>query len=191
MLEDKSTTTTYSYPLRSSTTLLVIQIILVQVSLMLITSLASIVFVRFSNITVFTRSFEIINLLAIFGLQVVNVLATVIMFLSWLHTVYLVKPDQIVEQRGILNIKETIYSTDPAPEVMVFQSLFGRLCNYGTLEIINPLLSEHFRVENIPHPYFYASIIKNDDVIEKRRQIRYFPLRDMFKTESMPRTLEV
>lgn len=170
----------YSYPLRSSTSLLFLQIFFTQLSLIIVILLIHFSLGSFNRVTNFSWSLDVLQLVVILIGQSGAAIFAMIAFLRWLSTIYLIQPEQIVIKRGIISIEEDIFSTEPIVEVKVKQSWLGRICNYGTLEITNPLVRNDFSLDCIPHPFFYASVIQDQELNlhNQNGHKMYIPFRD-------------
>ena len=84
-------------------------------------------------------------------------------------------PYEIIEENGIIRIVETAFSTERIETVKVSQNLWGRIFNYGTLIVYNPVLKADLTLFNIPAPYKYAEIIESR---EAKETVRFFPKRE-------------
>lgn len=82
--------------------------------------------------------------------------------ISWVVTRYELREGEIRFRYGILFTEEKIYIIKYAQEVVCDQSLFGRIFNYGTIQIYNPVLKETVYLDSVPDPHKYVEIIKED-----------------------------
>lgn len=125
----------YSYPIRTSTAIVVFRIIGTQLFIGLLSLLITLPIVAYKE--VIDNYIPIIMLYAFIQLfiQTLDMALIVTTFLSWINLVYIIRPDEIVRQKGIWNIKESAYSTERVEQVTVYQSFWGRLFNYGTIKI--------------------------------------------------------
>lgn len=82
--------------------------------------------------------------------------------IKWISNHYEINKREIRHCHGILSKKEEIYLCDFAQEVEYSQTLFGRIFNYGTVDIFNPAVKETIVLDSIPNPAKYAEIIKTN-----------------------------
>ena len=80
--------------------------------------------------------------------------------LSWITTRYELRGPEIRFKYGILFTEEKIYLVKYSQEVVCDQSLLGRIFNYGTIQIYNPVLKETIYIDAIPDPKRYTEMIK-------------------------------
>lgn len=93
----------------------------------------------------------------------INLFKVIFMFfatLRWLFCTYQIKDNEIHLRTGILNQKEKVYICSHTQEVTFRQGLFGRIFNYGSVDIYDPALNEIIYLQFIPDPSKYAEIIK-------------------------------
>jgi len=82
--------------------------------------------------------------------------------IKWISSTYEIRTHEIRHKYGILNKKEKIFLCDLAQEVSLSQNLFGKIFNFGTIEIFNPAIKEVIILEGIPNPEKYAEIVKKN-----------------------------
>jgi putative membrane protein len=87
---------------------------------------------------------------ALFGVLDVGVIGVVI--LSWLRVTYVISPDEIVIQKGLLRADEQIHELDRVEAIEVKQTLWGRLFNYGNIYVRGPGFPEPLVLLGVTDP---------------------------------------
>jgi len=82
--------------------------------------------------------------------------------LRWVTTHYTIGKGEIRYKTGILAKNEKIYSCTLTQEVIYTQSFWGRIFNYGTIEVYNPAIKETIYMDSIPDPNKYVDVIKQN-----------------------------
>lgn len=153
----------YSYPLRMSGVIVVFRIIGAQLIIGALSLLITLPLVAFKEtIDVYIPILTLYALLTLV-LQFFNMLSLVVIFLSWLNTVYIIHPEEIILQKGILHIKENIYPTKRIEEVIVDQGIWGRIFNYGSVTIHSPTYKDELVLQDISQPHTYAEVIRSSE----------------------------
>ena len=164
----------YSYYVRQSIFILIIRLILGEAFIGLLFFL-----VRFPVITNteplnFYYLSGIAYALVVAAIQIANIIIILYINLTWLRTTYTVRQKDIIVHRGIIHVTEVEYSTERIETVNVDQGIIGRIFNYGSVRVFNPVLKEDVVLENIPSPYLYAAVIANH---QPKEVVRFFPQR--------------
>jgi uncharacterized membrane protein YdbT with pleckstrin-like domain len=73
---------------------------------------------------------------ALMVLAVFPVVHFIIRYLNWYNTQYIVTNRRVMEIRGVINKRASDSSLEKVNDVVLEQSILGRLLNYGTVEII-------------------------------------------------------
>ena len=73
---------------------------------------------------------------ALWLISLIPIAISVIKFFAWHNEVYAVTNDRIVQVEGILSRRVMDSSLQMVNDILLTQSLFGRMFNYGTIEII-------------------------------------------------------
>ncbi|MCF7847117.1 MAG: PH domain-containing protein [Candidatus Gracilibacteria bacterium] len=92
--------------------------------------------------------------------HLLNTAGIFILFVRWHTTQYFITPKEILIFRGIFSKKTSRYDIRGIQSAEVSQSLVGRLFNYGTLQVENPLLKTNVTLKNIAKPQFYISALE-------------------------------
>lgn len=115
---------------------------------------------------VFTFSPYIQNLIAplyvilFIAINILKVIFMIVTAFGWIATRYELREGEIRFKYGLIFINEKIYLSTYTQEVTCEQSFFGRLFNYGTIQIFNPVIKEAIYLDSIPNPHKYVEIIK-------------------------------
>jgi uncharacterized membrane protein YdbT with pleckstrin-like domain len=130
---DQSVPEIYSYPIRTSTAIVISRIITTQLFLAAISLLITLPIIAFtpeiSNYLPILMLYAFITL----GLQTINMVVIVTIFLSWINTIYIIRQNEIITQSGIWNVQEHHFATEHTQRITLKQSLWGKLFNFGTL----------------------------------------------------------
>lgn len=95
-------------------------------------------------------------------LSIVKALFMIFAAFAWISTRFEIHGDAIRFKRGILFTNEKVFMCTYTQEVTCSQSLWGRIFNYGTVEVFNPTIKETIYMDAIPNPHRYVEIIKNN-----------------------------
>lgn len=107
---------------------------------------------------------EIINPYFIIIFITVNILKIICMLITaceWVATRYELREGEIRFKYGMIFTNEKIYLCTYTQEVICSQSFLGRIFNYGTIEIFNPVIKEVIYIDSVPNPHKYVEIIKS------------------------------
>jgi uncharacterized membrane protein YdbT with pleckstrin-like domain len=74
--------------------------------------------------------------IALWVISLFPIAIALIKFFSWRNEVYAVTNDRIVQVEGLLSRRVFDSSLEKVNDILLTQSLFGRMFNYGTIEII-------------------------------------------------------
>lgn len=128
-----------------------------------------------------------------FLFYLIGLLLATVAIIDYFVVTYEISDEEIVVRRGIFNISEKRFSINNIERVQVYESLLGRMLNYGDILINNLISDEDINIYNVPNPSFYGekvfSTVKDDGVIEmvrdKPRNIRAFlnKMQSLRKTE--------
>lgn len=99
-------------------------------------------------------SFVVINIIKVFFISVGA--------LRFVTSKYEIAMDGIRFKYGIISRKEKTFVYTYMQEVTFSQDFWGRVFNFGTIEIYNPAVKEKIILDSIPNPSKYAEIIKKN-----------------------------
>lgn len=165
---------TFSYPVRTSLILLIVQLVVLQVVLGTASLLTRYPLIALADAIEPVMSAGFLYAVLTIGFQIFNLTFVIWMVLTWAQTMFIIRPKEIVIHRGIWRITENAYSTERIEEVDVDQSFLGRLFNYGTLRVYNPMLKMDLILPNIPDPHTYAEVVKRS---QSKEIVRFYPKR--------------
>jgi uncharacterized membrane protein YdbT with pleckstrin-like domain len=74
--------------------------------------------------------------IALWVISLIPIAIALVKFVAWRNEVYAVTNDRIVQIEGILSRRVFDSSLEKVNDILLTQSLFGRMFNYGTIEII-------------------------------------------------------
>jgi uncharacterized membrane protein YdbT with pleckstrin-like domain len=74
--------------------------------------------------------------IALWVISLIPIAIALAKFVAWRNEVYAVTNDRIVQIEGILSRRVFDSSLEKVNDILLTQSLFGRMFNYGTIEII-------------------------------------------------------
>lgn len=146
--------------IRQSISLLLTKILVIE------TVAALVVIIFHSLLFSFVLPSGTIHLITIFGMPIFVVLVTIKMLLSlyiiidWLNEYYEVSAHFIMHRRGVLYKHEEKYAIDQVAFIEINQGMLGRLCNYGSIRLLNMRRYEYLDMYLIHNPFRYAAIIK-------------------------------
>jgi uncharacterized membrane protein YdbT with pleckstrin-like domain len=80
--------------------------------------------------------------------------------LSWVYNYYIIELKNIIIRKGIIFSKEERFNMEQLQSVSVRQGLFGKIFNYGTIELHNPEMDKKVFLRSIPDPYQEAAFIE-------------------------------
>jgi membrane protein YdbS with pleckstrin-like domain len=148
---------TYSQPLRQSIAVVALRIGLLQV----VVGILGVLTISILGWLIDSRAL-LVNLLGIASIiyQTADAALVIIIVLQWLHTSYVITPQEVIITKGILNLQTTRYKSDKIVGVKIKQSFLGKLFNYGTLIFHSNDFDQDASIVNIPDPYRWSDIIR-------------------------------
>lgn len=93
-------------------------------------------------------------------LQIINTLFIISVVLRWAGLMYIIKPNELIIRIGIFNSKAVSYDLSALQAITLIQTWIGKIFNFGTIKLYNPVLKEDIYINNIHNPSRYAEIIK-------------------------------
>jgi hypothetical protein len=161
MEEQKSESGNYSYVLRQSTFFLIFRVLGVEVLM-----LTSHFFLRYlieQITTLFSFPFSIETLIVeAFSVQLINLYFLIVVVLSWVNEYYILNPKEVIIKKGILSSRSTTYEFANLQSMTIRQSFWGRILNYGTIKLYNPVLRADVYLTNIPNPEKAGLVIQRN-----------------------------
>lgn len=159
----------YYFPVRPHAITLIGQILLLQLATAIVSILLGYPIIAFQ-----TAIEPVVSSVALFAILVLLLLLTgttliIVAVLNWAHTVFIIRPKEIIEQRGIWDIREKSFSLGQDESIEVDQTLLGRQFNYGSLRIRREQPAEEIYLNNIPSPHSYENLIRKSSGQESIR----------------------
>lgn len=93
-------------------------------------------------------------------LVAIKTAATIYVLLQWLNEYYEISPILIMHRSGVFFKHEQKYPLAHMKIVEVNQSFFGRILNYGTISLLDPIRIERMDMYLIHNPLRYAAILE-------------------------------
>lgn len=100
----------------------------------------------------------------------VGVFATIVMFLYWRSTVYILTSKRVENRIGIFGSREEEISHDDIQAVDVHQSILGKIFNFGTVMIKAAGASREVDFTNVASPKQIANRIEDLAIEASRRK---------------------
>lgn len=136
--------------------LIIFKIILIEILVIILNFL-----IRFSFFSFDTYLNYMIILIEIIFIQLINLYLILKVFVNWLSIKYSINSEEIKITEGLIKTKETTYEIKALQSMRIIRSLIGKIFNYGSIYLYNPVLKEEIIIKDIPNPEFYANIIQN------------------------------
>ncbi len=95
-------------------------------------------------------------------LNILKIIIMLIAALGWVTSRYHIGQGEIRYKSGILGHSEKIFLCNHTQEVTYVQGFWGRLFNFGSIEIYNPALKEKIYIDSIPNPKKCVEIVKKN-----------------------------
>jgi uncharacterized membrane protein YdbT with pleckstrin-like domain len=156
-------------------------------------------YILFSNLILITLMFLLVLIFLIFGINFINNLlgnilpaATIItlaiiifiiinaifalkIILDWSTTFYIIRPREFVVHKGIIYKRKEKVELNQVEKIDITQGFIGRIMNYGTISIVNPVSENTERIYNIPDPYKYEKVLLQPSDTHISDPIKYIP----------------
>jgi len=91
---------------------------------------------------------------------VLKMFVTIYIVIQWLNEYYEITPDAIFKRRGVIFRKEQKYPLSHIHMVVISQSVFGKIFNYGTLSLYDFQRNKYFDMYMIHNPMRYEAIVE-------------------------------
>jgi uncharacterized membrane protein YdbT with pleckstrin-like domain len=150
----------YIEPVHESSAVLVMRIVFLQLSLGLANLVANALLVTYVDTTAGNGLLLLALGVTTIAIQTADAIILASLVLQWASTRYVITPEEIIIERGILHIQRRIYAVDDIKYIEVEQSLLGKLLNYGTVLFRNPTLEMEISLTNTPDPHRYARLVE-------------------------------
>jgi membrane protein YdbS with pleckstrin-like domain len=102
-------------------------------------------------------------------LVAVKIFLTVFVMLQWLNEYYEITSELITHRKGIFFRHEEKYPMEHMRIVEFNQGIFGKLFNFGTISLLDPIRIERIDLYQVHNPVRYAKILEDQlsDEVEK------------------------
>lgn len=78
----------------------------------------------------------------------------------WVRDYYELLPGMIIYKSGIMKRHSHSFKLSNIAALDIDQSFFGRMFNYGTVELEHPFMKTHFVLHNVPNPQKCLRLIR-------------------------------
>jgi len=118
----------------------------------------------------------------LFGiLAVLKISLSVYIVLDWINDYYEITPREIIHRRGVLFTTEQRANFDDIRKIELIQSLFGKICNCGTIRLYDYRLNLDLEAYLIHNPIRYGNILK--ELMPEAEVIKEVVREKIFKEE--------
>lgn len=93
-------------------------------------------------------------------LSIIEMLISVYVVLEWLNEYYEIMPHYIIYKRGLIFKKIERYNFQNIKKIEIFQGVFGRILNYGDLQLFDWRLQKYAGMYQIHNPMKYLHILE-------------------------------
>lgn len=101
-----------------------------------------------------------VNTVIGFFLILTRVVLTIVIVYQWLNSRYQIRPGRVVYKKGILTRRDEEFNLTDIDKINCTQSFFGKIFNYGTINLFSSSINDWFYLYNIPNPDRYLKILK-------------------------------
>lgn len=150
--------------LRESITLIIIRFIFTEVIFVVLFFLLSILFSYLNSMTN-NIDLSVLYLALLTSGLMLNICVIILIALRWNSEYTKISSEGVIKHSGILHRKEQSYACNFVEGAKLYQSLFGLLFNYGTIELYDPALKEQVYLLNISNPKMNSKRIQ--DIVSK------------------------
>lgn len=118
-----------------------------------------------ANTTVsFFGVFEV-GLVAMVAITLIEIGYALLLILQWTRDTYSIHYDEIIHRFGLFATHERHYALKNIENIFCRQSLFGRLLNYGTIQLQGRFLKEPLLMRGIIDPLYNTDAIKRTTIL--------------------------
>lgn len=91
---------------------------------------------------------------------VIFIIGLIIRIFLWTNKFYVINKDTIAFHEGIIFSKRKMYSLEETRIVTLRQNALGKILNYGTVMIFNPIINQDIVLKDILNPRLIADILQ-------------------------------
>ena len=95
-----------------------------------------------------------------FALQTVDAVLISAVILNWERTSFFITPSEIVIRRGVVELKEKVYTYGDIQSIELSQDVLGKILNYGSIYFYSQKTKEEIGITNIGRPHDCLEIIQ-------------------------------
>lgn len=85
-------------------------------------------------------------------ISLAQILATVLITISWTNEYYIIRPGDILHRQGLFSLKEETFSLVNVEAFTVDQSFIGKIFNFGSIKLYSPVLKQDYYLNNVSNP---------------------------------------
>lgn len=89
------------------------------------------------------------------------------LLLRWSHEAYEICYDEIIHRAGVFSLREQRYGLKNIEHIFLRQSFFGRMLNYGSLQLQGRFLKEPVVIPGIADAKYYSNTIKYKTILSE------------------------
>lgn len=152
--------------LRESITLIIIRFIFTEIAFIILFFLLSILFSYLNSLTA-TIDLSALYIVVLTSGLAMNIMLIILIGLRWNSEYTEISSEGVIKHSGILHRKEQSYACNFVEGAKLYQSFFGLIFNYGTIELYDPALKEQVYLLNISNPKINSK--KVQDIVSKEK----------------------
>ncbi len=156
---------TYIEPVHESIAVLILRTIFLQLILAVAAALVIALYTTSIDTTSGSGFLQLALDATIIALLITDSIFVAGLVVQWSHRRYIITPEEIVVDGGLLHIERRIYKTSEIESVELRQSTLGKLFNYGTIAFYSKLYREGVQLTNLPNPHRYMQLLAKEPVI--------------------------
>ena len=145
--------------IRESVVLLVLRILLLQLLLGVFLYGITVINLMLTLEDIMDRPFPVITLLYISSV-IFFLIYTIIAILQWRNHHYVIQRNGITHRTGLFSYQEQNYSCSNIESISLNQGVWGKLFNFGTIELYDPALERHFFLHYVSQPQHNLELLK-------------------------------
>ena len=126
-----------------------------------IVAIAAAIFINAQNWTDTAGTAKTVLLILCLAGAVVSLIAFGISYIQWQAEQYIVTNERVIQVQGIINKRELTTSIEKINDIETDQTLFGRMLNYGTVEIITGNDVGNNKLEYLDKPLEFKKVMLN------------------------------
>jgi len=139
--------------------LLFVNLLIVHMTLLILIGLVLLVQQLFVKVVTgeALANFKVISLLVIIGM---GEIVTMVILAKWVSEFYIIKADSLNYRSGVFVKRKQVLMINRVVEVLMSQSIFGKVFNYGTLILISTQENAGVYLKRVENPGKYFKILR-------------------------------